>query len=127
LFGEEYTTAAAAAAAATTTTTTTTTNNNNNNITCLNLQKIERLDSRRDRCCYLVQVTSVSQTAFYLIFYLIFLSYEVLRNYYQNMTIIQDFYCCDKLYLRKHRKHEVYNQIMLMTPIFNLGEAFYGC
>jgi len=41
------------------------------------------------------------------------------------MTIIQDFYDCNKLYSRKPRTHEVYNQIMLTTPIFNLGEAFY--
>jgi hypothetical protein len=64
LFGEEYTTAAAAAATSTTTTTT-----NNNNVTCLHLQKIDRLDSCRDGCCYLVQETTVSRTAFYLIFF----------------------------------------------------------
>jgi hypothetical protein len=43
------------------------------------------------------------------------------------MTIRQDFYDCNKLYSTKPRAHEVYNQIMLMTPIFNLDEAFYVC
>jgi len=41
------------------------------------------------------------------------------------MTIIQNFYDCKKLYSRKPRTHEVYYQIILMTPIFNLNEAFY--
>jgi len=43
------------------------------------------------------------------------------------VTIIQDFNDFNKLYSRNLRAHEVYNQIMLMAPIFNLDEAFYIC
>jgi len=41
------------------------------------------------------------------------------------VTIIQDFYDCNKLYSRNPQTHEVYNQIMLMTPIFNLNAACF--
>jgi hypothetical protein len=87
MFHEEYTISITA---------TITANNNNSNITCLELEKIEGLDSCRDRCCYLVGITTISQKVFY--FNLYFLSYEVLGILYLNMTIIQYFYGCNKLH-----------------------------